>query len=107
MPSFGGLLCARALVRIGNELKGMVIVFGVAPADWPPDLEIIQQLADSLNVSTDKVQETFDAVFTLTAGEQKKVLATIQRVADILAHIGNERVSLLGRLANIARLSTV
>ena len=45
--------------------------------------------------------------FELTLEERKKVLVTIQRMADILAHIGNERLSLLDRLASIARLSAV
>lgn len=107
MPGFGGLLCARALVRMGNELKAMVIVFGVAPANWPPALELTQQLADSLNISVDKLQAAFDTVFQLTPDEQKKVLVTVQSIADILAHIGDERLSLLARLADIARLSTV
>jgi hypothetical protein len=35
------------------------------------------------------------------------VLVTIQRIADILAHIGSERLVLLNRLASIAQLSTV
>jgi excisionase family DNA binding protein len=106
-PGFGGLLCARALVRMGNELKAMVVVFGVAPPDWPPALEITQQLAQSLNTSVEKLQSAFESVLLLTPDEQKKVLVTIQRIADILAHIGDERMALLRRLSDIARLSTV
>lgn len=107
MPGLGGLLCARALVRMGNELKGMVIVFGVAPEDWPPEPEATRQLAQSLNISPDRLQDALDSIFVLTPHEQKKVLVTIQRIADILAHIGNERMVLLGRLNHIARLSAV
>jgi len=106
-PGFGGLLCARALVRLGNELKAMVIVFGVAPRDWPPSPAATQELAGMLNLSADQLSDTFDSVFVITPDDQKKVLATIQRIADILAHIGNERMALLGRLSDIARLSTV
>ena len=106
-PGFGGLLCARALVRLGNELKAMVVVFGVAPQDWPPAPDTTQELAGSLNVPTEDLNSVFESVFKLNSEEQKKVLVTIQRIADILAHIGNERMALLGRLSNIARLSTV
>jgi excisionase family DNA binding protein len=106
-PGFGGLLCARALVRVGSELKGMVIVFGVAPRDWPPSHQATQDLAASLNISPDKLSDTFDSVFTLTPDQERKVLVTIQRIADILAHIGSERTALLGRLKDIAKLSTV
>jgi len=107
MPGFGGLLCARALVRIGNELKAMVIVFGVAPQNWPPASEVVGQLAQSLNVTPDELQSTFDSVFILPPGERKKVLVTTQRIADIMAHVGNERLMLLDRLAHIARLSVI
>jgi hypothetical protein len=107
MPGFGGLLCARALVRMGNELKAMVIVFGVAPEDWPPAPEVTQQWAQRLNLPGDKLQDAWETAFELTPDERKKVLVTIQRIADILAHVGNERLSLLERLASIARLSAV
>jgi hypothetical protein len=43
----------------------------------------------------------------LTKEERKKVLVTLQRMADILAHISNERVALLDRLASIAQLSAI
>ena len=106
-PGFGGLLCARALVRLGNELKAMVIVFGVAPQDWPPASGTTQELAGALNIATEDLDHVFESVFKLNSEEQKKVLVTVQRIADILAHIGNERMALLGRLSDIARLSTV
>ena len=106
-PGFGGLLCARALVRLGNELKAMVVVFGVAPQDWPPAAGTTQELASSLNIPTEDLDGVFESVFKLNSEEQKKVLVTVQRIADILAHIGNERMALLGRLSDIARLSTM
>jgi hypothetical protein len=107
MPGFGGLLCARALVRMGNELKAMVIVFGVAPEAWHPAPEVTQTWAQRLNLPGDRLQDALEAAFELTPDERKKVLVTIQRIADILAHVGNERLSLLERLASIARLSAV
>ena len=107
MPGFGGLLCARALVRMGNELKGMVVVFGVAPPDWPPAAPAVQELANALGVPAERMQSALDAVFVLSPDEQKKVLVTVQRIADILAHIASERLALLNRLASIAQLSTV
>jgi excisionase family DNA binding protein len=50
MPGIGGLLCSRAFVRMGMELKTMVIVFGVAPPGWSPDQEEVRGLAKTLNV---------------------------------------------------------
>ena len=107
MPALAGLLCARALVRVGNELQAMVIAFGVAPQNWPPPPDVAAGLAASLALPADDLRAALDSVFTLTPAEQKKVLVTIQRIADILAHIGSERLSLLNRLASIAQLSTV
>jgi excisionase family DNA binding protein len=106
-PGFGGLLCARALVRMGNALKAMIIVFGVAPPDWPPSDEVTQELAASLDIPPQELERAWGSVFRLTPDQQKTVLVTIQRIADILAHISNERMALLGRLNDIARLSTV
>ncbi len=46
MLSEMGLLCARGLIRAGAELKGMVVVGGIAPDNWPPDPEQIADLAE-------------------------------------------------------------
>ena len=107
LPTMGDLLCARALVRLGNELKAMVIVFGVAPPDWQPISDQTPQLAQLLGVSLDTLRDALLTAPALSPDEQKKVLAVIQRIADIMAHIGNERMMLLARLSNIAELSTV
>lgn len=107
MPGLAGLLCARALVRMGNQLKGMVVVFGVAPPEWPPTPQAIQELARTLNISSERLHSALEDVRVLSPDEQKKVLVTVQRIADILAHISSERLALLERLNHIARLSTV
>jgi excisionase family DNA binding protein len=107
VPCWGGVLCARALVRMGNELKGMVVASGIAPQDWPPAPTAIAELAHSLLIEPEQLQRAFLTVVTLTPEEQKKVLLTTQRIADILAHITTERHFLLGRLDSIAKLSVL
>lgn len=107
VPGWGGILCTRALVRLGHELKGMVVAFGVAPANWPPAPATIADLAQSLQIAPLDLQPAFEAVARLSPAEQKRVLLTVQRIADILAHIANERFSLLGRLDSIAKLSSL
>jgi len=107
VPGLAGLLSARALVRVGNELKAMVVAFGVAEPGWQPAPQLAAELAEEWAVSPDEVQTALDAVPRLAPEDQKKVLVTSQRIADILAHIGSERLQLLSRLADIARLSTV
>jgi len=87
-PALAGLLCARAFVRSENELKGMVIAFGVAPKDWPPPPEVTTQLAQLWGVDPVQLQTALESAPQLTPSEQKRALVTIQRIADILAHIG-------------------
>lgn len=105
VPGWGGVLCARALVRLNNELKGMVIAFGIAPANWPPSSTAIIELAQSLQIAPDKLQSVFAEVASLTSAEQKQVLLTVQRIADIVAHIISERYTFMDRLDTIAKLS--
>lgn len=107
VPSVGGLLCARAFVRMGTELKAMVIVFGIAPPGWSPDQEEVRELAKTLDVMEERLQIAFDSAVVLTPQEQKQALVTIQRIADILAQVGNDRKVLLGRLAKIRNLARI
>lgn len=107
VPDPTGLLSARALVRFGPELKGMVIVLGMAPPGWPPAPGAASRLAHSLGVDPARLQEALAAAVSFSPEEQKRILVTAQRIADILAHIGAERAALLGRLDSIARLSVV
>jgi excisionase family DNA binding protein len=106
-PSLGGLLCARALVRMGDQLKGMVVVFGVVPSDQAPAADDVRDLAEGLSLPVEQVHTALASATRLTKEEQKKVLVTLQRMADILAHISDERVALLDRLASIAQLSAI
>jgi excisionase family DNA binding protein len=106
-PVVGGVLQARALIRLGNELKGMVIITGVAAADWLPSAAVIAEWVRSLQIDPVKLQRAFDSVVRLTPSEQKRVLLVTQRIADILAHLASERFSLRDRLNSIARLSSL
>lgn len=106
-PGWGGLLCARALVRVGNELKGMVITSGIAPHHWPPANSTVAELAHSLQVAPDKLEAALGSTPSLPPAEQKRVLLTLQRIADILAHIVSERSLLMGRLDTISKLSAL
>ncbi|MCB0166916.1 MAG: PocR ligand-binding domain-containing protein [Anaerolineae bacterium] len=99
VPTLAGLLCARALVRHGNELKGMIIAFGIAPGEWLPDAAATTELAQFLGVDPASLEHAFQAVTRLSAAEQDRILTTLQHIADILAHIVTERSALLGQLA--------
>ncbi len=68
-----GFECARALVREGNQLVGMVLAGGVAPGDVLP--------AGSRDVS--------DGLYHLTAADRAVVLAALPRVAASLSRVAS------------------
>jgi excisionase family DNA binding protein len=101
-----GLLCARGLIRTGSELKGMVIIGGIAPEAWPPGANQIVCLAEAFGLSTTHVEANADAVYRLDKAAQEKALRFVQRIADIFSHIAEDRNVLSGRLQAIASLTT-
>lgn len=100
-----GLLCARGLIRVGSELKAMLVVGGIAPAAWPPGGEQIEQVAQDLALNPDQVRQHIHAVHRLDSDGQARVLPFVQRIADIFSHIASERQQLAGRLQRIAEIS--
>jgi len=108
-PQFGlshlGLMCARALIPVGSELKGMVVAGCVAPENWPPNEDDIEQMAAGFELDTASLTPHVNEVFFLDTEEKQRVLAYLQRIANIVAHIVDERKTLVGRLAAIADLT--
>lgn len=105
LPTSLGLLCVRGLVRIGNELKGMVIMGGIAPDDWPPPPEEIQAIAARHGVDADLLAAHIHEVYYLDAAQRTRLVHMVQRIADVIAHIANERRSMMEKLAAIAQLT--
>jgi len=102
-----GLLCARGLIRVGPEIKAMLIVGGIAPDDWPPDDAVIQEIADDLFVEPAIIKDHADEVHRADAQRQKEILPYVQRIADIFSLMATERYSLLQRLYKIYQLAKV
>ncbi|MCP4360230.1 MAG: helix-turn-helix domain-containing protein [Chloroflexi bacterium] len=101
------LLCTRGLIRQGTQLRGMVFAGGIAPQNWPPTPETIQKIAADLSVPTAVVADHITEVYYLDSDQQNHILSLVQRVADIVSHILNERRQLLSKLEAIADLTTV
>ena len=104
-PSHLGLLCARGMIRIGNTLKGMVVVGGIAPDNWPPLPDEVQVMADYFGVAPELLAAHLAEVFYLDQEQRARILSFIQRIANIVAHIANERQVLMGKLEAIADLT--
>lgn len=105
--SLAGLACARAFVRVGTELAGMVVAFGIARADWRPDKAEMVQAADLLELPVERVQAVLAEIPRRTAGEELKILTSLKRFGDVLTHIVGERAELLDRLGKIAALTVL
>ena len=106
MVSHLGLLCARGLIRVGTELKGMVIMGCVAPNLWPPAPDKVIAMAAEFGVKPETLNPHLDEAFFLDKVEQARVLGFVQRIANIVAHVATERNMLMGKLESIARLAS-
>jgi excisionase family DNA binding protein len=111
MPAFVrgriGLEHTRGLVRVGSEIKAMVVAAGIAPEQWPPYAEETAQLAALLHADPGEVRQQCEDLRPLQAAERQHLTVHVQRVADIIAHIISERNLLFTRLQHIADLSQI
>lgn len=88
-----GLMCARGLIRVGAELKGMVVIGGIAPENWPPTSEQLARLSDLFGVNVDTVTANCDAVFRMDRSTQERALRSVQRIADVFATMIQDRLA--------------
>jgi excisionase family DNA binding protein len=102
-----GLLCARALIRQGSELKGLVIAGCIAPDNWPPSDAQLAVMAEQLGADLAELEANCDAVHHLDAAQREQVLRFLQRIADVFSHIAEDRSLVYGRLQTIARLTAL
>lgn len=100
-----GLLCARSMIRVGTELKGMVIAGCIAPPHWPPTETEVEQMAQEFGVAASQMMPHLNDVYHLNNEQKANVLAFLPRIANIIAHIVDERKSLVERLQTIAQLT--
>jgi len=102
-----GLLCARGFIRVGSELRAMAVIGGIAPADWPPTDEKLDEIASFLEVDAGLIRQHVDDVFSVDAHEQQRLLNFVQRLADIITHIISERNQFYTTLHNIAEMTKI
>jgi excisionase family DNA binding protein len=100
-----GLLCTRGLIRVGAEIKAMLIMGGIAPDAWPPDDEQLANLAQTLQLDVEFLKAHIHEAHWLDRERQAAVLSVVQRIADIFSHIMGERHQLFARLQQIAQIS--
>lgn len=104
-PSDFGFLCARAFVRGGSALLGMVIAGGIARDDWPPGEAEIRTIATTLDVDPRRVAEHIDEVYRVEEAHKGRILSVLPKVAGLISNLAEERVQHAGTLAAIAGLA--
>lgn len=104
-PSDLGLLCARGLIRLGNELTGMVFLGGIAPENWPPDATETATIAAHFGVAPECIQANLEAVYRLDRPARDRALGFVQRFADSISYMLEDRNTLVTRLQTIASLT--
>ena len=82
-----GLMCARGLIRVGAELKGMVVIGGIAPENWPPTTEQADQMSTLFGVQPEAVTDHVEAVFHMDRAAQERALRFVQRIADVFSQM--------------------
>ena len=100
-----GLLFARGLIRVNSGLAGMVVMGGIAPEDWPPTDENLRLMSERLGVPESTLSVHLSEAFHKDYAERQKILSFVQPIADVIAHIVDERNVLMGRLEAIAQLT--
>jgi len=104
-PSHIGFLCSRGFVRVGAELKGMVIVGGIAPQDWPPAPDEIADLAAELDMPATEIEAHIDEVYYLDETHMEWIISLLPSVGTLISHLANERGHLVTKLEAIASLA--
>lgn len=104
-PSHLGLLCARSYVRVGSELRGIILAGGIAPEQWPPPASQIEQMSSDFGVEAQLISDHLDEVFHLDDAGRQRVLTHLPRLARFLSEVTNERKKLLSKLDAIAALA--
>jgi len=105
IPSHIGFLCSRGFVRIGSELKGMVIVGGIAPDEWPPPRAEIEMVAAELGMVTADIEAHIDEVYYLDEAHMNWIISLLPSVGTLISHLANERGHLVTKLEAIASLA--
>ncbi|MDH3261254.1 MAG: helix-turn-helix domain-containing protein [Acidimicrobiia bacterium] len=106
-PSHLGLLCARSYLRVGSELRGIILAGGIAPSHWPPPAQEIERMSTEFGIDASLISGHVDEVFHLNLEAEQRVLALLPRLARFLSEVANERKQLFSKLDAIAALAGV
>lgn len=106
-----GLLCVSSPIEVSGGPVAISVgcQFAVEPSNgdllaWQPDLPA---LAADLGLAGEELQAAAASVRLVSADYLPRVSRLLRRVAETFAEIGQERLSLISRLQNIAEMSKI
>jgi ligand-binding sensor protein len=104
-----GLKYARARIQIDDQLTAMLIAgqFYTDPPDAQEETQRIRQLASDHGLDWQELKAAAAALPVLDQPTGGQIGHWLERVAHTFEDIGKERAELLGRLQNIAMMSTL
>ncbi len=104
-PSHFGFLCARGFIRVGAELRGMVIVGGFAADQWPPVPEHVREIVADLGVAEAEYRRHVDEVFHADEAHLQMIRSLLPRISILVSHMATARDELVSKLVAIAELA--
>jgi excisionase family DNA binding protein len=102
-----GLSCVRGLIRVREQLVGMVIADGFVNDGWTIDDDALAAIAQNCAVDLAELRANKDTPYRFSGERYRSALTLVQRIADIFSYMGSEWTGLLNRLRDISSLSQV
>lgn len=104
-----GLQYARARIEVRDELLAILVAgqFYVQKPDAEEEGKRIEMLAKKYNISKDLLTQASKQISVLNERNTKQISGWLERVAHTFEDISSERVSLIGRLRQIAEMSVI
>ncbi|MGI9609242.1 MAG: helix-turn-helix domain-containing protein [Acidimicrobiia bacterium] len=107
LPSHLGFLCARSFIRQGPRLVGMMIVGGIATADWPPSDAEIDSVSVETGVPVASIREHINEVYWIDDAHQDWIVHNLSRISDLISLMADDRGRLMAKLDGIAALAAL
>ena len=86
-PSHLGFLCARAFVRHGDRLVGMIIAGGIRPDEWPPNDERLRAISAELGVPVAILHDHIEEVFDPEPVQRRQIQAHLPRFGELISRL--------------------
>ena len=82
-----GFLCARTFVWVDLRPVGMIVVGGVTPSVWPPESELLEQVAAEVGVTPDVLLASVDDTWDVDPADQRRILQLLPRMGDLVSQL--------------------